>query len=181
MGGAEGWCREPPCFGRPSLPGRRAVQALPFREGRLAHLASLSLLSPSCPASRGTHWGPPDLGAGVKKKRKKKKEKRSLRVLQDRGDNPQSLGRVGGESEEPGCENGKLEGGLLQRTHAPPACRPHPFSAGSHSPLNRVASSEQDLMGLLLSPQKKSLSEQARCNFLSFVKAASCFPSFIAL
>lgn len=115
---------------------------------------------------------------------KGKKEKRSLQVLQDRCDNPQSLGRVGGEREEPSCENGKLEWGLLKRTQAPPYFpTPHPILAVSHCPLNQVTfqSSKEDLIGLLLLPQKKSLSEQARCNFLSFVKAASCFPSFIAL
>lgn len=56
-----------------------------------------------------------------------------MRVLQDRGDNPQSLGRVGGESGEPGCENGKLEWGLFAEDPRAASFLPTPIL--SHLPL----------------------------------------------
>lgn len=114
------------------------------------------------------------------------KEKRPLQVLQDRCDNPQSVGRVGGERQEPGWENGKLEWGLLQRSRAPPVFYPTPRLSRlppPGEPRHIPAPARRISWGYCscLKKKKKSLSEQARCNFLSFVKAASCFPSFIAL
>lgn len=125
MGGAgqtgEGWCREPPWSGRLSRLERRSFQALPSLRRRPSGPPGFAFPSlPFLPGiSGGTHWGPPIIGS-------RRKEKRSLQVLQDRCDNPQSPGRVGGEREEAGCANGKIGWGLVQRTHAPPAFHPAP-------------------------------------------------------
>lgn len=127
MGGVsltgKGWCREPPWSGRLSrLEWERRIFSGPsFPPEKAVRPTWLCFPFAPLPAwdFGGTHWGPPDIGS-------RRKEKRSLQVLQDRCDNPQSPGRVGGEREEVGCANGKLGWGLVQRTHAPPAFHPAP-------------------------------------------------------
>lgn len=117
--------------------------------------------------------GPRGRARGPARSRGERRE--ALRsVLQDRGDH--TARGVGGERAEWASEDGRRHRGFLGRR--PP---PRPLAACGAPGDPRHVSVRGRCHAFLLPPSKSPPREPARCNFLSFVKAASCFRAFIPL